>query len=221
MPGMRSRLDQPRGAKGNAPGLAGLTGARQRQRDPTIVQAPCQELKGELMSDQEDPRRVYLISDESGRVKIGVSNDIDGRLRSLQTANPEKLTLLATCHGGEALEKRLHERYEDRRLEREWFKLKRGVVGDLILEIEAKSGYPEIDWASLRDPHIAGIDVQICAVVSWGELAWSNVSSAIEHLAVAGMEDDLIMSIILFAHTWVHFNAVANVLTLPFDENKE
>jgi hypothetical protein len=57
--------------------------------------------------------------------KIGITNDIDYRLRSLQTGNPYPLELLCKFEYANALpiEGILHKRFSGRRVQGEWFKL--------------------------------------------------------------------------------------------------
>lgn len=72
---------------------------------------------------------VYFIQSGNGKkppVKIGVAQNIDKRLRSLQTANPEKLTLIASIECANRLEafnieSYLHEKLVNRRIRGEWF----------------------------------------------------------------------------------------------------
>lgn len=69
---------------------------------------------------------VYLI--QMGRTKsykIGISNDPQKRLESLQTANPHKLKLLHTIKADNAIaaEEELHRLLHSTRMEAEWFKL--------------------------------------------------------------------------------------------------
>ena len=57
-------------------------------------------------------------------VKIGVSNDVEGRLRSLQTGSAYKLHLIESFDAGvEALkhESFIHELYDEYRKMGEWF----------------------------------------------------------------------------------------------------
>lgn len=58
--------------------------------------------------------------------KIGISNNVVGRIASIQTGNPRKLSLVAAISIADrtiikTLESALHEHYADRRLEGEWF----------------------------------------------------------------------------------------------------
>lgn len=66
--------------------------------------------------------KVYFIEAEgTGRIKIGVSKDPLSRLRTLQTGSPSPLRLIATAFGGYAKEAELHQRFEDARIDGEWF----------------------------------------------------------------------------------------------------
>jgi hypothetical protein len=82
------------------------------------------ELEADLEADPA-PRtaKVYLIRQgESGPIKIGTSTDVESRLASLQTANPEPLHLLRTFDGDERIERAIHGRFAHLRLRGEWFK---------------------------------------------------------------------------------------------------
>lgn len=68
-------------------------------------------------------------------VKIGHSRNVEGRLRTLQTAHAERLQIFATTPGGKAEEERYHRRWHARRRSGEWF-----TLGDCIIkEIERLS----------------------------------------------------------------------------------
>ena len=70
---------------------------------------------------------VYFIQlGQSGPIKIGVANDVDSRLMTLQTANPSKLTAIAKigCKSktdAYMLEKDLHRKFSHLRQKGEWF----------------------------------------------------------------------------------------------------
>jgi hypothetical protein len=65
---------------------------------------------------------IYFIRNETnGRVKIGYSANVKARLASLQTASPDKLTLLASIPGEKDREKSLHNQLCAHRLNGEWF----------------------------------------------------------------------------------------------------
>jgi hypothetical protein len=67
--------------------------------------------------------RLYIISDESQRLKIGVTNNLEGRLRTLQTGNPEQLTIIfeEEIENPTKIERYLHRRFHKNRLKGEWF----------------------------------------------------------------------------------------------------
>ena len=63
----------------------------------------------------------------AGRVKIGVSSDVDGRLRSLCKQSPFPLRLLFAIDGDRKQERALHRRFDAFRVCGEWFR----VAGEL------------------------------------------------------------------------------------------
>lgn len=66
---------------------------------------------------------VYFIqSGKSGPIKIGRSNNVEGRLATFQTGHHEELRLLCRVPGGAALEAALHEALSDDALRGEWFR---------------------------------------------------------------------------------------------------
>lgn len=76
--------------------------------------------------------QVYFISTENGdAVKIGLSQNVDKRLKALQTGNHEKLKILFSIPGNSAVESNLHELFDDYRINGEWFKI-RGILEDFI-----------------------------------------------------------------------------------------
>lgn len=67
--------------------------------------------------------RVYFVQQgEDGPIKIGFANNLAGRLRGLQTANPYKLHLRLVLHGNRKTEQKFHERFNADRLKGEWFR---------------------------------------------------------------------------------------------------
>lgn len=65
---------------------------------------------------------VYVIgSPGSSLVKIGKSQNIRARLRSIQNMSPAPLSVLWTTPGGRALETRLHDAFDEYRVHGEWF----------------------------------------------------------------------------------------------------
>lgn len=68
---------------------------------------------------------VYLIQSATGYCKIGSSRSVPNRMRQLQCANPETLTLLHQFPSVNAQhdEVLLHAKFVDRRVRSEWFAL--------------------------------------------------------------------------------------------------
>ena len=83
-----------------------------------------QDIQSAMDENAKRARRkaaVYFIQSGSGPIKIGIAVDVEKRRRSLQTAHPFPLTLLATCGGGKTQESAYHERFAEFRQEGEWF----------------------------------------------------------------------------------------------------
>lgn len=78
---------------------------------------------------------VYFIQTESGQIKIGSTANLKRRLRELQTANHEKLTVLHYTSGGNALEYFLHKKFEKHNIRRDWFQPANELL-DLIVELK-------------------------------------------------------------------------------------
>lgn len=87
------------------------------------------------LSLKPDERVVYFIASEAGQIKIGIANDPEKRIRTLQTSHPAKLSILATCPGGQAKEREYHQRFAAHRLHGEWFERH----PDILEEIERLS----------------------------------------------------------------------------------
>lgn len=71
--------------------------------------------------DPEASRIVYFIGWEGGPVKIGLADNTQGRLRTLQVGCPYELRVLAAAAGGLKREKAYHAQFAARRLRGEWF----------------------------------------------------------------------------------------------------
>ena len=83
---------------------------------------------------QQTPEgRVYCILHHERRAaKIGFSADPQKRLRQLQTASADMLTLFDSMKGDRALERAFHDHFAARRLSGEWFDNADHSVADLF-----------------------------------------------------------------------------------------
>jgi len=76
---------------------------------------------------------VYLVQSATGHCKIGSSRSVASRLRQLQCANPEPLTLLHQFPSADAQQDEfsLHARFADRRVRNEWFALAEADIASI------------------------------------------------------------------------------------------
>jgi hypothetical protein len=83
---------------------------------------------------------VYLIrSGDTRYYKIGRTKNLTKRLSSLQTGNPDLLTIIATCRGSRDLETFFHSKYSSMRVRREWFQLDDQTINSLLEEFSSKN----------------------------------------------------------------------------------
>jgi hypothetical protein len=81
---------------------------------------------------------IYFIQDTTtGYIKIGYSKDPKKRLEKLEASTPHDLVLLGAIQGGLEHEAKLHKRFTQHGLKREWFK---GEILQEVLNIIAMDG---------------------------------------------------------------------------------
>lgn len=91
-------------------------------------------------SNKPDVGFVYLAhQDNTPYYKIGVSNNVERRLASLQTSSPSKIVLIKSIRTDryEHYEGELHERFAASRLNGEWFSFDRATLGSVIRAMDA------------------------------------------------------------------------------------
>lgn len=74
---------------------------------------------------------VYFVqAGASGPIKIGYSQNTQGRLASLQTGNHEPLTVLASFEHADAkrIESMLHDKFSEHRIDGEWFRPSHEII---------------------------------------------------------------------------------------------
>lgn len=80
---------------------------------------------------------VYFVQPEgSDKVKIGLTNDLEARLKSFQTGSPEPFVVLHQImtparRCSERMERKLHRRFDSYRYNGEWFRLE-GELADYL-----------------------------------------------------------------------------------------
>lgn len=82
---------------------------------------------------------VYAVGDGHGNAKIGIANDVQSRLRSLQTGNASRLYLIcyisASCrHSAEKIESWCHHDLREHRACGEWFRVADDVAFQSMFE---------------------------------------------------------------------------------------
>jgi hypothetical protein len=70
----------------------------------------------------------FILNPATGALKVGWSESPEDRLRTLQTASPDRLTLLGSVEGDLADEATMHEALAEYRLEGEWFRATQDVL---------------------------------------------------------------------------------------------
>jgi len=71
--------------------------------------------------DELSPNVYFLKNNESGLIKIGYTEDYEGRIMQLSYQFKARLELLGLIHGGRSEEKEVHGMFSSIRADREWF----------------------------------------------------------------------------------------------------
>ena len=88
---------------------------------------------------------IYIITDEHGRLKIGITVDVWQRLRRLQIGSADLLTLacffvIGPWKVARALEKAVHERLGKHKVRGEWFRVSIRTAIRVIQQVAAEMG---------------------------------------------------------------------------------
>lgn len=98
------------------------------------------------MQTNTDKTILYLIQAENTHlVKIGITTDLQHRIKSIQTGCPYKLAVIATWPGSRTLESNLHKRLAEHRQSGEWFLLPESAPDRLAALIQAHITQYQID----------------------------------------------------------------------------
>lgn len=86
-------------------------------------------------------KKLYLIENDAGLVKIGVSESPEDRVHSIQTGSAGDVWLRSEYKLKKAgvVEKELHNRFADDNVSGEWFNLPEKIVEDLEKELSSRS----------------------------------------------------------------------------------
>lgn len=116
----------------------GLKGAGASGRRPSSAAAQLAALVGKPDPTRPLPKArvrrgvVYFLQNGvPGRVKIGFTEDLKGRLSALQGATSDAVTLIGTIPGPAKLERKMHKRFDAHRMRREWFKIEGNLAAFL------------------------------------------------------------------------------------------
>jgi len=97
---------------------------------------------------------VYLINQEdSNMYKIGITNSVNKRLSSIQTANPNPLSLMYSgkVNNAKKLEKELHTHFRRQKINREWFRLDPPDVKYVIRRIDEDAYAEPVEQEQSRE----------------------------------------------------------------------
>ena len=90
---------------------------------------------------------IYFIeAKEVGRVKIGWTNNLKGRLEALQTASPCRLEITLLLSGDMKRERELHEQFKEHRLHGEWFNVSLAITAFIEANKPFSMSYIDGHW---------------------------------------------------------------------------
>jgi len=103
---------------------------------------------------------LYFISNGKGQIKFGHTISPDGRLKTIQTSNPENCRFILTLdiQNAEQVEALMKERFAYCQLKGEWFEVPFSVALDGLIEIRSLMHFPgqaELGLASPPLPTLA------------------------------------------------------------------
>lgn len=87
---------------------------------------------------------VYFVVQNNNQVKIGFSNNIKQRIKTISTSSPFPIILLGYQEGTKADEKKLHFRFRQYHMQREWFQLSEEIL-DYINQNTITDTYCDFD----------------------------------------------------------------------------
>lgn len=102
---------------------------RENSHDLSFTDEPPRVQRPVLETPALDSRWVYAVSSEADpkAIKIGVAQNIEKRLRTLQMGSASPIVLRWSTRGGFPLERHLHETFDKKRIGGEWFDFRRAT----------------------------------------------------------------------------------------------
>lgn len=83
----------------------------------------CYKCRRKIHDEESHSQTVYFISaDGLDFIKIGITKDLETRLKKMQVGSPFRFQVLRTVRGEEPHEIALHKRFSHLRHDREWFR---------------------------------------------------------------------------------------------------
>lgn len=122
---------------------------------------------------------VYFV-ECSGRIKIGFTRNVDGRLKTLSTGAPDVLNLLASVDGSRNFEQAIHAKLAKHRIKGEWFSDCQ-KVRDLMAAVVAR-GHSAIDFEEpIRTPAEEEFETHVD----------EKIAEKVAHIGIEDRWDDL------------------------------
>ena len=78
------------------------------------------------------PDKTYIITDNNGLFKIGCTSNLKTRIKAIQIGNPNFIEFVAIINGGKEVESELHKRFEEYKINGEWFSINEEQIYDVV-----------------------------------------------------------------------------------------
>lgn len=89
--------------------------------------------------DESDKEYFIYVMESGGKVKIGFTSDISKRISNYKTHTPDlKILCVANHKDADVLENLYHIKYNDKRINGEWFDLEQNEINELLNDINLK-----------------------------------------------------------------------------------
>lgn len=186
---------------------------------------------------------VYVIHAQgTPRVKLGVTTDVDSRLRAIQTGCPYKCVVLAKWPGSPRLERKLHEHFKEHRKHGEWFELppySGKAIYDIVMSHETDT-YPKVEerrarrsrfsvnpsptpMVQVKDaPPRPSLPSDVCAYLEWraqvskAGMAFELLIRPFRHARGKKIREKALYALYLNSETWTEMQSWTDERRLKF-----